>query len=397
MTLSFDSAPMPVPLQHLPFAAAVLDCSGTIVAANYRFARMSGLTESAASGRRLADIVAERDRAAVEEALWNLSLLERREAHARCSLRALRAKPPAIWIAIDMTRLGAESPVPYLACLRAIPRRRSDGPPERRVPARALPSPRSGSEAVAPPDSGNTEPWPALLTTLSHEFRGPLTAIRGWVQMAESGGLSPETTARALTVIARNAESLSDLIDNLFDLSRRTAGSLVLRRRVFDLNPLVQLVVESTLPAARRRNVTLTVRRTLVTLPVNGDPHRLEQVVRNLLENAIKFTPSGGNVRVHTESDVCAEIVVADTGLGIAPDLLPVIFEPFRHDDETVALPERGVGLGLALVRELVQLHEGDVRALSGGPGQGSTFIVRLPLAGTGATRLTATPGPVTR
>jgi signal transduction histidine kinase len=169
---------------------------------------------------------------------------------------------------------------------------------------------------------------------------------------------------------------------SLFDLSRRAAGSLALKRDMLDLNPLAQFVVESTLPAARDRNVLLTVRRTHTTLLVNGDPLRLEQVVRNLVVNAIKFTPTGGRVHVHTRCDgLFAELAVTDTGPGIPPDVLPDIFEPFRHADASVPLSDRGLGLGLALVRELVRLHHGEVRALSEGIGQGSTFIVRLPLA----------------
>ena len=185
-----------------------------------------------------------------------------------------------------------------------------------------------------------------------------------------------------MAVIGRNASSLSHMIEDLFDLSRRTTGSLALKRERIDLNPLAQLVVESTLPAARDRDVMLSVRRAPRTLPVNGDALRLEQVLRNLVDNAIKFTPAGGQVRVTTRCDGSfAELVVADNGPGISPDLLPGIFEPFRHDDDAVAPSARGLGLGLAIVRELVQLHEGDVRALSGGTGHGSTFVVRLPLA----------------
>jgi len=156
----------------------------------------------------------------------------------------------------------------------------------------------------------------------------------------------------------------------------------VLKRRVVDLNPLAELVVDSNLPAARSHSVILTATRARSPLHVNGDPLRLEQIVRNLIENAIKFTPMGGHVHVQTErSGLYAELVVSDNGRGISPDMLTEIFEPFRHDDAVVATTDQGLGLGLALVKELVHLHEGDVRALSGGKGHGATFIVRLPLA----------------
>jgi signal transduction histidine kinase len=200
--------------------------------------------------------------------------------------------------------------------------------------------------------------------------------------LASEDSLPPEKIARALSLIGRNAASLSELIDGLFDLSRRATGALSLARRPLDVNPLAQLVVDSTLPAARRRRVRLTLRRAPDSLPVDGDPLRLEQVVRNIVENAIKFTPGDGQVEVQTaRSTGFAEIVVSDNGPGIPPDLLPVIFEPFRHEDGSVRPSERGLGLGLALVRALVELHDGQVQALSGGPGHGSTFIVRLPLA----------------
>jgi two-component sensor histidine kinase len=381
MTLTLESPLVNIPLQGLPIAAAALDRNRVIVAANPLFGRLCGQADTTCSGQRLEDIVAEPDRPTVEEALNILRLLDDR-APQTCSIQALRAKPPSLWLAIDVTRLGPDSIVPYVACLQAISRRRRlDRPPNRRLRARIEKSPETCLDSAARSVIRGVEPWPPFLMTLSHELRGPLTAIRGWVQMAEKGALAPEKMSEALTVIGRNAASLSDLIESLFDLSRCAAGSLALKRRVLDLNPLAHLVAESTLPVARYRDVSLTVGRARAPLLVNGDPPRLEQVVRNLVENALKFTPAGGHVHVHTGCDGSfAELVVSDNGLGISRDLLPVIFEPFRHDDATVPPAERGLGLGLALVRELVQLHQGEIRALSGGKGQGSTFIVRLPL-----------------
>ena len=370
-----------IPLQGLPIAAAALDHNSVIVAANHQFMRLSGQV-SAPSGQRLADIVAEPDKPIVEEALSGLAELASRVPQ-RCSITALRAKAPSLWLAIDVSGLGPQSSVPYLACLQAMPRRRRrDGLPERRLQPGCRRAQDFGWEFGAAAARRHNEKWPPLLMTLSHEFRGPLTAIRGWAQMAERGLLPPEGISRALAIIGRNSASLSDLIDKLFDLSRRAAGSLVLKRRVVDLSPLTELIVESNLPVARNRSVMLTVTRSRTPLYINGDPLRLEQIIRNLVENAIKFTPMGGHVHVHTgRSGSHAELVVSDNGRGISPDLLTDIFEPFRHDDAIIGPSERGLGLGLALVKELVQLHEGDVRALSSGKGQGATFIVRLPLA----------------
>jgi len=372
--------PVSIPLQGLPIAAAALDRDSVIVAANHQFMRLAG-QDSAFSGQRLSDIVSEPDKPLLEEALGGLAALASCVPQ-RCSITALRAKAPTLWLAIDVSGLGPQSAVPYLACLQAMPRRRRrDGLPERRLQHGCRRAQDLGWEFGAAAARRHHDKWPSLLMTLAHEFRGPLTAIRGWTQMAESG-LPAEKLSRALSVIGRNASGLSDLIEKLFDLSRRAAGSLVLKRRVVDLNALAELVVDSNLPAARNHSVILTASRARSPLHVNGDPLRLEQIVRNLIENAIKFTPMGGHVHVQTErSGLYAELVVSDNGRGISPDMLTEIFEPFRHDDAVVATTDQGLGLGLALVKELVHLHEGDVRALSGGKGHGATFIVRLPLA----------------
>jgi len=372
--------PVSIPLQGLPIAAAALDRDSVIVAANHQFMRLAG-QDSAFSGQRLSDIVSEPDKPLLEEALGGLAALASCVPQ-RCSITALRAKAPTLWLAIDVSGLGPQSAVPYLACLQAMPRRRRrDGLPERRLQPGCRRAQDLGWEFGAAAARRHNDKWPSLLMTLAHEFRGPLTAIRGWTQMAESG-LPAEKLSRALSVIGRNASGLSDLIEKLFDLSRRAAGSLVLKRRVVDLNALAELVVDSNLPAARNHSVILTASRARSPLHVNGDPLRLEQIVRNLIENAIKFTPMGGHVHVQTErSGLYAELVVSDNGRGISPDMLTEIFEPFRHDHAVVATTDQGLGLGLALVKELVHLHEGDVRALSGGKGHGATFIVRLPLA----------------
>ena len=374
-----------VPLQGLPIAAATLDRDSVILAANHQFLRLSG-QDSGLAGQRLVDIVSDPDKPVVQDALSGLAALASRIPQ-RCSVTVLRAKAPSLWLAIDVSSLGPQSAVPYLACLQAMPRRRRrDGLPERRLQPGCRRAQDLGWEFGAAAARRQNERWPPLLMTLSHEFRGPLTAIRGWTQMAETGLLPPEKLSRAFSVISRNAASLSDLIEKLFDLSRRSAGSLGLKRRLVDLTPLTELVVDSCLPGARNRSVILTVSRSRSALLVHGDPLRLEQIVRNLIENAIKFTPMGGHVHVHTgRSGPYAELVVSDNGRGISPDLLTEIFEPFRQDDATLGPSERGLGLGLALVKQLVQLHEGEVRALSNGKGHGSTFIVRLPLARTAA------------
>jgi nitrogen-specific signal transduction histidine kinase len=380
---TFPMAGVSVPLDRLPVAAVALDASGAIVACNGRFERLSGRPASACQGLPFAEIVVESDRPALAHALADLAAIDDRTAAepARTMRRVttMRAVTPPLRLALDVSRLGFDATASYLVCLRAdATRRRSDRAAGLEEKARVA----GARKQMRPPAVPVGEAWPPSLVTLSHELRGPITAIRGWAQLASEDSLPPEKIARALSLIGRNAASLSELIDGLFDLSRRATGALSLARRPLDVNPLAQLVVDSTLPAARRRRVRLTLRRAPDSLPVDGDPLRLEQVVRNIVENAIKFTPGDGQVEVQTaRSTGFAEIVVSDNGPGIPPDLLPVIFEPFRHEDGSVRPSERGLGLGLALVRALVELHDGQVQALSGGPGHGSTFIVRLPLA----------------
>ena len=186
----------------------------------------------------------------------------------------------------------------------------------------------------------------------------------------------------AFRVIKRNAASLAGLVDTLFDLSRNASGSLTLTLELVDLSQLAALVVESTYPVARLHQVSLRLSSARTPLLVKGDRIRLEQVVHNLVDNAIKFTPSGGRVTLRTFSHTAfAELAIRDTGTGMSRELLPVIFDPFRQGGSPVASADVGMGLGLALARELVRLHGGEIEARSAGENRGSTFIVKLPLA----------------
>ena len=222
-----------------------------------------------------------------------------------------------------------------------------------------------------------------FIATVSHELRTPLTAILGWTRILRTDGLDAQTTARALEVIERNAGAQSQLIEDLLDISRIVTGRLSLDVRPVVLAPVIEAVLDATRLAAEAKQIQLRAAREQQPCVVAGDAARLQQVVWNLVSNAIKFTPKGGRVEVRLAcNDGHAEIAVSDTGAGISPDFLPYVFERFRQADQTTSRKYGGLGLGLAIVRHLVELHGGTVAATSAGEGQGATFTVRLPLTG---------------
>ena len=221
-----------------------------------------------------------------------------------------------------------------------------------------------------------------FLATISHELRTPLTSILGWARMLRSHQLSDEDYNKALETIERNAHSQAQLIDDLLDVSRIITGKLRMDVRPADPNEFIEAAIEALKPAAVAKGVRVQKIMDTGVASVPGDPVRLQQVVWNLLSNAIKFTPRGGRVQVRLERvDSHIEIVISDTGQGIAADFLPYVFDRFRQADQRTSRQHGGMGLGLSIVRHLVELHGGSVNASSAGEGQGSTFTVQLPVA----------------
>ena len=221
-----------------------------------------------------------------------------------------------------------------------------------------------------------------FLATVSHELRTPLNAIIGWAHVLRDGRTDAETSAHALATIERNARSQAKLVDDILDVSRIVSGSAHLDVAAVDLSAPITAAVDSMQLAADVKQIELVVALDPSPRRVLGDVSRLQQVVWNLLSNAIKFTPAGGQVDVRLEragSD--AQLTVRDTGQGIALDVLPIVFDRFRQADSSATRRHAGLGLGLAIVRHLVELHGGTVRADSEGPGQGAVFTIRLPLA----------------
>jgi signal transduction histidine kinase/CheY-like chemotaxis protein len=219
-----------------------------------------------------------------------------------------------------------------------------------------------------------------FLAVLSHELRTPLNAVYGWARMLRTRTLGSAAAEHALDVIERNAAAQVRLIEEILDISRIVTGNMRLQRQPVDLQAVVTSALDSVRPAVEAKSIRMEASIDPAAAPITGDPDRLRQVIWNLVSNAIKFTPSGGLVQVEARrvgADV--EVTVRDTGRGIAPEILPYVFDRFRQADSTSTREHGGLGLGLALVRHLVELHGGTVTAASAGEGQGATFVVTLP------------------
>ena len=220
-----------------------------------------------------------------------------------------------------------------------------------------------------------------FLATLSHELRTPLNAILGWARILSTGSVGPEDLQEGLASIDRNAKVQTQIVEDLLDISRVIAGNLRLDVQRVNLLEVIIAAMAAVMPAADARGVQVTKVLDPLAGQVSGDPARLQQVVWNLLTNAVKFTPKGGRVQVLLERvNSHVELSVSDSGIGIKPEFLPHVFERFRQEDSSTTRRHGGLGLGLAIVKQLTELHGGSVRAKSPGEGQGSTFVVSLPI-----------------
>jgi PAS domain S-box-containing protein len=220
-----------------------------------------------------------------------------------------------------------------------------------------------------------------FLATISHELRSPLNSILGWVTLLRKGKLSAQAERRAFETVERSARAQNRIISDLLDVSRIINGQLHLNVRSVQPGPMIEAGVEAVRPAADAKGIEIQIGIDRQAGPIAGDSDRLQQIVWNLVSNAIKFTPNGGVVQVSLESvGSNVEIVVSDTGAGISPQFLPFVFDRFRQADSSSTRKQGGLGLGLAIVRHLVELHGGTVHAYSDGEDRGATFVVKLPL-----------------
>lgn len=220
-----------------------------------------------------------------------------------------------------------------------------------------------------------------FLATVSHELRTPLTSLFGWTRLLRSGNLEHGSVSRALEAIERSVQTQRQLVEDLLDVSRIIAGKLRLEMGSVQMDAVIETAIEGLRPSADSKNISMHFTVDSKTVPLSGDPNRLQQVVWNLLSNAIKFTPAGGRIDVRLQCTKSENIItISDTGEGISSDFLPYVFDRFRQADATTTRKHGGLGLGLAIVRHLVEMHNGTVVAESPGKGKGSIFTVRFPV-----------------
>jgi PAS domain S-box-containing protein len=347
------------------YAICMLDLSGDVVSWNHGAERVFGYQADAIIGRNIATFYppAERDanlpaehlRIALDEGRFECDSL--RVRHGGSAFDALVLLMPM--------RTADGTPRGFALVVRDITERK-----------RLEDSLRNRAEQLAAANRAKED----FLATLSHELRTPLNAMLGWTRLLRMGKLDAAARERALETIERNAHVQEQLIADILDVSRIVTGRLRLDLRPIELAPVVDAAIETLQPSAAAKGVELscTLNRTGKVL---GDPDRLQQVVWNLLSNAIKFTAAGGRVAVSlTRVGAAAMISVTDTGEGIPSSLLPYVFDRFTQGDSSVTRMHGGLGLGLSIVRHLVELHGGQVSARSQGAGQGATFSVTLPL-----------------
>ncbi len=353
--------------------AAILTPDGHPVEVNDELARMLGYSRAELGRRSWLELVHPDERASAAALIG--SALGEGSAPRRRDVRFVRANGETLHGILSIRGLpGAEGAIDHVMVLvqDITDRKRAEAEREEYL-ARAEAARCAAEEANRAKD--------AFLATVSHELRTPLTPILAWSGALRLGVVDPEQRSAALAAIQRNARAQARLIDDLLDVSRVISGDWRVALRPVALGAVVRGAVDVIRPAAELKGVALETSVPPLPVAVRGDPERLQQVVWNLVSNGVKFTPRGGTVAVAVErTGDRARIVVRDTGAGISSDFLPHVFERFRQGDSSTTRRHGGLGLGLAIVRALVERHGGTVYAESGGPGRGATFTVELPL-----------------
>jgi PAS domain S-box-containing protein len=353
-------------------AVIALDAKGRVTFWNRRAEETFGVPRDHAVGTLLSELILpDTSRAAFQATLSSLGASP--ESNLRLELEAVRRDGHLFPLELTVTAIRDEGELSFSAFARDITeRRRSDEERERML--RETERARSEAEAASRVKD-------EFLSTLSHELRTPLTAIVGWTYLLRGGRLDEATAGRALEAIERNAAAQAQVISDILDLSRIVGAKFRVNVRPLQLAPVVAAAIEPLLPAAAARDLKVQALLDPSAGLVAGDPDRLRQIAWNLFSNAVKFTPPGGRVTVRVErvEGTGVRLVVEDTGEGISPDFVDHVFERFRQGDSSNTRRHGGLGLGLAVVRHLVEMHGGTVEARSAGKGQGATFTVTLP------------------
>ena len=220
-----------------------------------------------------------------------------------------------------------------------------------------------------------------FLASLSHELRTPLNAILGYARMLRSGVVTAGKQQKAIETIERSATSLTQMVEDILDVSRIVSGKVRLNIQSVELSDIVRNAIDVVTPAAEAKGVGIETVLDPEAAPISGDPERLQQVLWNLLSNAVQFSNRGGKIHVRLERvNSHAAVSIADNGVGISPEFLPHVFERFRQADAAIARERGGLGLGLSIARQLTEMHGGMIEAASGGVGQGATFTMKVPL-----------------
>ena len=369
---------LPPLLHSAPVPIASVDLHGRVIDANQALLDNSGYTMPEIKGVPFSEFLDPGDEDAARAAFARLimGVCDAYSASRRYKTRSGEVRDVDLRVALVRDAEG----VPQM-CLAVL----QDVSEHKRALAHATDTERQREQLLLDAQRAHREAEAAnrvkdeFLATLSHELRTPLNAVLGWARILRGKHDDPHTR-HALDVIERNAVAQARLIDDLLDVSRIITGKIRLQLESVSIAAVVESALESVGPAADAKGLRIVADIPADLPPAVGDPQRLQQIFWNLLSNAVKFTETGGTVSVSLRyGEGCLEAEVRDTGVGIAPEILPFVFDRFTQADSSTTRPHAGLGLGLAIVRHLVELHGGTVSAESAGVGTGSTFRLELP------------------
>jgi hypothetical protein len=357
-----------------PAAMIMVDDAGRIVLVNSQTERLFGYSRRELIGQQIEMLVPERFRRVHPDYRTSFAASpQARPMGAGRDLYGLRKDGRDVPIEIGLNPINMRGKTVVLSSIVDIAARKQ----QEQERAALLKSEQAAREHAEAASRAKDE----FVAIVSHELRGPLTAILGWIQLLRTAKFSETEMARGLETLERNAKVQAQLVDDLLDISRAITGKLALNVRSVEISQIVSIAVDSIRTAAEAKSIHLGVELDPRAGWVSGDPDRLQQIIWNLVSNAVKFTPRNGRVGVSVERrDSVAQIVVSDSGIGITPEFLPQVFDRFSQADASGERKQSGLGLGLSIVKHLVELHGGTIRAESAGAGLGATFTVTLPL-----------------